>query len=40
MAVLSVVQARKYIKAADFTDDQLAEMLAIMEEFAWMLLNN
>ncbi len=39
MAVLSVAQARKYIKSADFTNDQLAEMIAIMEEFAWMLLN-
>lgn len=39
MAVLSVAQARKYVKDVNFTDEQLAEMLALMEEFAWTLLN-
>lgn len=40
MAVLSVAQARKYVKDTTFTNEQLAEMLALMEEFAWTLLNN
>ncbi len=39
MAVLSVAQARKFIKDETFTDEQLSEMLALMEEFAWTLLN-
>ncbi len=40
MAVLSVVQARKYVKDTNFTDEQLAQTLALMEEVAWTLLNN
>lgn len=39
MAVLSVAQARKFVKGETLTEEQLAEMLALMEEFAWTLLN-
>lgn len=38
MAVMSIKQARKFVKETELTDNELAELLAMMEELAWMLL--
>ena len=36
---MSLEEARKYIKKTDLTDEQLKNLLELMEELAWMLLN-
>jgi len=38
MAIMSVSDARKYLKHTKLTDEQLAKLVEIMEELAWTLL--
>ena len=38
MATLSIEQVRKMLKNNELSDQQIMEMLALMEEFAQMLL--
>lgn len=37
---MSLEEARKRLKKTDLTDEQLIILLELMEEVAWMLLNN
>ena len=38
MVTLSAEQVRKTLKNNDLSDQQITELLALMEEFAWALL--
>lgn len=37
MAILSITEARRYVKPTQATDDQLNEMMQLVEEFVWIL---
>ena len=38
MVTLAAEQVRKTLKNNDLSDQQITELLALMEEFAWALL--
>lgn len=38
MAALSAEQVRKMLNSSALSDQQITELLALMEEFAWALL--
>lgn len=40
MALLSVTEARKYVKNTQMNDQQLFETLKLLEEFVWILYEN
>lgn len=37
MALLSIAEARRYIKNTELDDRQLQEILALVEEFVWII---
>lgn len=40
MALLSITEARRYVKHTDISDQQLQEALKLLEEFVWTLYEN
>lgn len=40
MALLSVTEARRYVKRANLNDEQLQEVLKLLEEFVWVICEN
>lgn len=37
MAILSIKEARKYVKPTQASDDQLKEIMELVEEFVWVI---
>lgn len=38
MAIMSIDEARKYLKKSDITDGQIKELLELMDELIWCLI--
>lgn len=38
MAIMSVAEGRKFLKTSNLTDGQIKELLELMEDIAWSLL--
>ena len=39
MAKMSVAEARKYLKVLNPTDDRIKELLELMDELSWAIIN-
>ncbi|MBR4625849.1 MAG: hypothetical protein IKO56_09985 [Alphaproteobacteria bacterium] len=37
MALLSITEARRYIKPKQASDDQLVQIMELVEEFVWII---
>ncbi|MDW2995929.1 MAG: hypothetical protein R8M71_03130 [Alphaproteobacteria bacterium] len=37
MALLSITEARRYIKPTQASDDQLVQIMQLVEEFVWII---